>query len=77
MELLLGFLGDQRFSLRPIVAALQHHIEPLRSSVNWGPCLPYHITGQLNRHPRDAMEWLAGEAAGDSTAFYDMVCAGD
>jgi 4-hydroxy 2-oxovalerate aldolase len=75
MELLLGFLRNPKFHLRPVVEALQHQVEPLRESVNWGPSLPYHITGQLNRHPRAAMEWLAGTSADDSVSFFDKVYA--
>ena len=41
-----------------MISALQHHIEPMRSQINWGPSMPYHITGQMNRHPRAAIEWL-------------------
>ena len=75
MELLLGFLRNPKFHLRPIIEGLQHYVEPLRESVSWGPSMAYHITGQLNRHPRAAMEWLAGESSADSVAFYDDVFA--
>ena len=47
MELLIGFLRNPKFSLRPIVQLLRDHIEPLRERVEWGPLVPYNITGQL------------------------------
>ena len=71
MELLLGFLRNPKFDQRPMISALQHHIEPMRSQINWGPSMPYHITGQMNRHPRAAIEWLDGESPADWVSFYD------
>ncbi len=51
MELLLGFLRNPKFRLRPIIGLLQNHIEPLKATVEWGPLVPYNITGQMNLHP--------------------------
>ena len=73
MELLLGFLRNPKFRLRPVVKLLQEHIEPLRETVEWGPLLAYNFTGQLNLHPRAAMEFLAGPDRGDIVKFYDQV----
>jgi 4-hydroxy 2-oxovalerate aldolase len=75
MELLLGFLRNPKFKLRPIIALLQHHIEPLRASVEWGPLVPYNITGQLNLHPRAAMQFRASNDKDDFVKFYDQVVA--
>ena len=71
MELLLGFLRNPKFKLRPVVDFLQHFIDPLRKTVNWGPSLPYNITGQLNRHPNTAIKFLEGEERGNYLQFYD------
>lgn len=73
MELLLGFLRNPKFKLRPIIALLQNHILPLQATVEWGPLVPYNITGQLNLHPRAAMDWRASEEKDDFVAFYDRV----
>ena len=73
MELLLGFLRNPKFNLRPVIRLLQNHIEPLRCTVEWGPLLPYNITGQLNRHPRAAMEFRAGDHKDDYLRFYDEI----
>lgn len=75
MELLLGFLRNPKFKLRPIVQLLQHHIDPLRGSVEWGPLLAYNITGHMNIHPRAAMEFRAGDEKDDHVKFYDQVMA--
>jgi 4-hydroxy 2-oxovalerate aldolase len=72
-ELLLGFLRNPKFHLRPIVKLLQDHILPLRSTVDWGPSVPYNLTGQMNLHPRAAMECRASEQRDEIVAFYDKI----
>ena len=61
MELLLGFLRNPKFRLRPVIELLQNHIEPLKATLNWGPSVPYNITGQMNLHPRAAIQFLASD----------------
>jgi 4-hydroxy 2-oxovalerate aldolase len=73
MELLLGFLRNPKFKLRPVIRLLQDHIEPLRETVEWGPLVPYNITGQLNLHPRSAMQFRASEDKNDYVKFYDHI----
>jgi 4-hydroxy 2-oxovalerate aldolase len=75
MELLLGFLRNPKFRLRPIISLLQNHIEPLKASVEWGPLVPYNITGQMNLHPRAAMQFRDGPDRDDFIKFYDQVAA--
>lgn len=73
MELLLGFLRNPKFKLRPVVQLLQQHIDPLRQTTLWGPLVPYNITGQLNRHPRDAIKFLDGPDNKNYLRFYDEI----
>jgi 4-hydroxy 2-oxovalerate aldolase len=73
MELLLGFLRNPKFRLRPIIELLQHHIEPLKATVEWGPLVPYNITGQLNMHPRTAMKFRASDEKDNLVKFYDQI----
>lgn len=73
MELLLGFLRNPKFKLRPVIELLQHHIQPLRTTVEWGPLVPYNITGQMNLHPRAAIEFRAGEDKDDYVKFFDHI----
>ncbi len=75
MELLLGFLRNPKFKLRPVVKLIQDHLLELREKMEWGPLVPYNITGQMNLHPRAAMEWRDEEQKDDFTAFYDKVIA--
>ncbi len=71
-ELLIGFLKNPKFKLKPIIDMLQQHVLPLKKNVDWGPNIAYNLTGKYNRHPRSAMQWLAGETPEDYTAFYDQ-----
>jgi 4-hydroxy 2-oxovalerate aldolase len=72
MELLIGFLRNPKFQLRPILKTLQDYMLPLREKVEWGPLVPYGITGLLNQHPRAAMKMRATEEKDDFVKFYDM-----
>jgi 4-hydroxy 2-oxovalerate aldolase len=74
-ELLLGFLRNPKFDLRPIVEVIQNHLVPLRQQIEWGPSIPYNLTGQLNQHPRTAIEWSEGPNRDDYLSFYDKVVA--
>lgn len=73
MELLLGFLRNPKFKLRPVINLLQEHMPEIRKTVEWGPLVPYNITGQLNLHPRAAIEFRAGENRSDFVSFYDSI----
>ncbi len=75
MELLLGFLRNPKFDLRPVVKLLQEEIIPLREKIEWGPLVPYNITGQLNLHPRAAMQFRASDEKDDLLKFYDQIVA--
>ena len=73
MELLLSFLRNPKFKLRPIVSLLQNHIYPLKSTVEWGPLLAYNFTGAMNLHPRQAIEHRDSSEKDDYLAFYDSL----
>ncbi len=76
MELLIGFLHNPKYDLRPVLECVQNTIEPMRSKLLWGYDLPYLLTGFLNQHPRTAIKFkeasLKGEV-GDILKFYDQV----
>jgi 4-hydroxy 2-oxovalerate aldolase len=73
MELLLGFLRNPKFKLRPVLQLLQDHIQPLQSQIAWGALIPYNVTGQLNLHPQSAIQYLDGPDRDDFVKFYDQV----
>ncbi len=71
MELLIGFLRNPKFKLRPIYKVLQDYLLPLSRQVDWGPHVQYNITGQLNQHPRDAIAARAAGGRDRYIEFYD------
>ena len=74
MELLIGFLRNPKFKIRPVYQVLQDYLLPLSREVEWGPLVQYNITGQLNQHPRTAMAARADEEQRDNYVdFYDKV----
>jgi 4-hydroxy 2-oxovalerate aldolase len=73
MELLIGFLHNPKYDLRPVLRCVQNTIEPLRSKLLWGFDLPYMLTGFLNEHPRAAIKFKAGGNQGDIVEFYNSI----
>jgi len=76
MELLISFLHNPKYDLRPVFDCVQNHIEPMRSKLLWGYDLPYLLTGMLNQHPRTAIKFKEAELKGqrgDVLDFYDTV----
>lgn len=71
MELLLGFLRNPKFHIRPIYQCLQDHLLPLGRDLEWGPLPQFIITGQLNQHPRTAMAARASNGRDNVVEFYD------
>jgi 4-hydroxy 2-oxovalerate aldolase len=72
MEILLGFLRNPKFKLRPVIDCIQNTILPMKQQFDWGPSIPYNISGQMNLHPRSAMAWREGPTPDDYLAFYDQ-----
>ncbi|MHC4883931.1 MAG: aldolase catalytic domain-containing protein [Planctomycetota bacterium] len=72
-ENLIAFLHNPKFKLRPILDCIQNHIYPLKSTMSWGPDIPYMISGVMNQHPRDAMAWNDSDQKDDILAFYDTM----
>lgn len=73
LELLIGFLHNPKFHIRPIIDCLEKYVYPLKNELNWGYQIPYMITGQLNQHPRAAMNFLKTEKKSALVNFYDSV----
>ncbi len=70
MELLLGFLKNPKYSLYDLLIFIEKYMLPLKAAgVQWGFDVQYMLTGQLNRHPREAMAFTA-ENRTDYAEFY-------
>ena len=59
-ELLLGFLKNPKYHITPILKFIENHINKLKSDgVVWGYDIPYLLTGRMNQHPHDAIQFIA------------------
>lgn len=77
MELLLGFLKNPKYNLYSLLTFIENYILPLKQSgVLWGYDIQYMLTGQLNRHPREAMAFTA-EKRHDYCEFYKSLLDND
>ena len=53
MELLLGFLKNPKYDIKPVLRFLQDEMQKLKNDgVVWGYDIQYLLTGYLNQHPR-------------------------
>jgi 4-hydroxy 2-oxovalerate aldolase len=73
LELLLSFLKNPKFDVRPVYKTIQEHFVPLRQQIEWGYNDIYGISGHLNQHPRAAMKYRKDNEAMDNC--YDFYIA--
>jgi 4-hydroxy 2-oxovalerate aldolase len=73
LELLLTFLQNPKFQLRPVLELIQSHYLPLREKIEWGYIIPYMITGMLNEHPRVAIAFRDSPERDNFVKIYDML----
>jgi len=74
LELLLGFLRNPKYDIRPVLKCIEEVMLPLQKKISWGFNIPYMITGQLNLHPRAAIKISEGEAPShEFLKFYDRM----
>ncbi len=58
VELLIGFLKNPKYNLYHILTFIEKYMLKLRADgINWGFDIQYMLTGQMNRHPREAIEF--------------------
>jgi 4-hydroxy 2-oxovalerate aldolase len=72
LELLMSFLKNPKFKVRPLVECVEEQIFPWRDKINWGYSIPYMVTGVLNQHPRAAIKLRSGENKDNYVDFYDQ-----
>jgi 4-hydroxy 2-oxovalerate aldolase len=75
-ELLLSFLKNPRYDVRPTLDVVSEVMLPLREKVEWGYLIPYLVTGSLDEHPRSAMAWLKRAERDDFVEFYNKMREG-
>lgn len=73
LELILGFLKNPKFDIRPVLDLISKEFIPLREKIEWGYIIPYAITGILDEHPRAAMALRKSEKKEDYREFYESL----
>jgi 4-hydroxy 2-oxovalerate aldolase len=73
LELLLGFLKNPKFDIRPILEVLETDFVQLRKEIEWGYTIPYMITGILDIHPRSAMALRNSQEKDAYLSYYNKV----
>ena len=77
MELLLGFLRNPKYNNFPVIQFIEKYMNKLKEDgVVWGYDLQYMMTGQLNQHPRTAIQFTKDNRK-DYSEFYKEVVAQD
>jgi 4-hydroxy 2-oxovalerate aldolase len=71
LELLLAFLKNPKFDIRPIIEIIQDIFIPMKAKVEWGYHIPYMITGILNEHPRSGMKAMGEPELPNLKEFYE------
>ncbi|KPK36886.1 MAG: nucleoid-structuring protein H-NS [Nitrospira bacterium SG8_35_1] len=73
LELLISFLKNPKFKVRPLIEAIEEEILPWAEKIDWGYYIPYMITGTMNQHPRTAMAHMESKEKNKVTQFYDQI----
>jgi len=73
LELLIGFLKNPKFDIRPILDLISKELVPLRKEIEWGYVIPYAISGILNEHPRAAMALRKSDKKDAFREFYESL----
>lgn len=70
LELLLFYLDNPRYDVRPILEMVDEYAG-LRDELRWGYHLPYAITGFYNVHPRSGIERMSRADRYDCRGMYE------
>ena len=73
LELLIGFLKNPKFDIRPILDLISKEFIPLRKKIEWGYIIPYAISGMMNEHPKAAMALRNSDKKEDYREFYESL----
>ncbi len=73
LELLIGFLKNPKFDIRPVLDLISKEFVPLREKIEWGYIIPYAITGMFDEHPKAAMELRNSNKKENYREFYESL----
>jgi 4-hydroxy 2-oxovalerate aldolase len=71
LELLLGFLKNPKFDVRPILDVISKEFIPLREKIEWGYIIPYAISSMFNAHPESAIKLRNSDKKENYREYYD------
>ena len=77
LELLLNFLKNPKFDVKPVYKVIQEDFVPLRQQIEWGFNDLYGISGHLNQHPRTAMRCRGDGELKDNCYDFFALCTQD
>jgi len=77
LELLIGFLKNPKYDIRPILDLISKEFIPLRNKLEWGYIIPYMITGILDEHPKAAIELRNSAEKENYREFYESLAGTD
>ena len=62
-ELLLSFLKNPKYDIRPVLDVVSTEMVPMmkKGEIEWGYIIPLMISGAFNVHPKDAIAWRAND----------------
>ena len=72
-ELILGFLKNPKYDIRPILDVISKEFVPLQKEIEWGYFIPYAITGILDEHPRSAIALRKSAKKENYREFYETL----
>ncbi|MEA3489762.1 MAG: aldolase catalytic domain-containing protein [Candidatus Omnitrophota bacterium] len=75
LELLIGFLKNPKFDIRPVLDVIEKDFLPLREKIEWGYLIPYAVTGMFNEHPRAAMALRKSDKKDAYMEFFETMSA--
>lgn len=77
LELLISFLKNPKFKVRPLLDAIEQEIFPWAKKIDWGYHIPYMVTGVMNQHPRAGMAQMESDEKEKIVDFYDKIVSVD
>jgi 4-hydroxy 2-oxovalerate aldolase len=72
-ELILGFLKNPKYDIRPILDVISKEFVPLQKKIEWGYFIPYAITGILDEHPRSAIALRESDKKENYRQYYESL----
>ncbi|MDD5504060.1 MAG: aldolase catalytic domain-containing protein [Candidatus Omnitrophica bacterium] len=73
LELLVGFLKNPKFDIRPVLDIISEEFIALKNTIEWGYIIPYAIAGMFNEHPKAAMAFRKTPEKDNYRKFYEAV----